>query len=135
MSKSSQEYSSLFSKCNHETWIQRSFGFHIHLFNVFPIQLPPLRERLEDLDLLVQHFVERGNKRLGRDVRHVPTAVLEQLRSYSWPGNVRELQNAIERALILAPRGPLRFEGLGGLPARARRSGRPPPRAYARRRR
>ncbi len=71
--------------------------------NVFPIELPPLRERHGDLPKLVRFFVERGNKRLGRQVEKLPSRVVEALEAHEWPGNVRELQNVIDRALILSP--------------------------------
>jgi transcriptional regulator with GAF, ATPase, and Fis domain len=68
--------------------------------NVFPITLPPLRERKEDIPFLVSAFVARLSKRLGRTIRRIPDKVMEELQGYSWPGNVRELENVIERALI-----------------------------------
>jgi hydrogenase-4 transcriptional activator len=68
--------------------------------NVFPIALPALRERKEDIPLLLQYFVERLNQRLGKRVDHIPEDLLETLTRQSWPGNVRELQNFVERALI-----------------------------------
>jgi formate hydrogenlyase transcriptional activator len=70
--------------------------------NVFPIALPPLRERREDIPLLVQHFVGRLARRMNSEVRHVPSDVMDRLKLYDWPGNVRELQNVLERALILS---------------------------------
>jgi formate hydrogenlyase transcriptional activator len=71
--------------------------------NVFPIVLPPLRERPEDIPRLVQHFTQRFARRMGRRIESIPTAVMEALVRYHWPGNVRELQNVIERAVILSP--------------------------------
>jgi len=70
--------------------------------NVFPVRLPPLRERLEDLPLLVEYLVQRYAIKMRKRFRDVDTATLDVLRSYSWPGNVRELQNVIERAVILS---------------------------------
>ena len=70
--------------------------------NVFPVRLPPLRERLEDLPLLVEYLVQRYAAKIGKRLRHVSRATLDLLQSYSWPGNVRELQNVIERAVILS---------------------------------
>ncbi|MEM6701291.1 MAG: sigma 54-interacting transcriptional regulator [Acidobacteriota bacterium] len=70
--------------------------------NVFPIELPPLRDRKEDVEPLVRHFVERGNQRLGRAVETIPAPALDLLLHYDWPGNVRELQNVIDRALIVS---------------------------------
>jgi transcriptional regulator with GAF, ATPase, and Fis domain len=69
--------------------------------NVFPIELPPLRERKEDVPTLVNHFVDRYAKRAGKKIKHIQKKTLEMLQEYSWPGNVRELQNVIERSLII----------------------------------
>lgn len=71
--------------------------------SVFPVELPPLRERTGDVPKLVSFFVERGNKRLGRGVEKVTTAALDAFEGHDWPGNVRELQNVVDRALILSP--------------------------------
>jgi transcriptional regulator with GAF, ATPase, and Fis domain len=68
--------------------------------NVFPITLPPLRQRREDIPLLVSAFVARLCKRLGKPVPRIPEKVMDELQGYDWPGNVRELENVIERALI-----------------------------------
>jgi transcriptional regulator with GAF, ATPase, and Fis domain len=70
--------------------------------NVFPIELPPLRERKGDVPLLVNYFVDRYAKRAGKKIKHIQKKTLETLQDYSWPGNVRELQNVIERSLIIA---------------------------------
>jgi formate hydrogenlyase transcriptional activator len=70
--------------------------------NVFPVQLPPLRERREDIPALVAHFVEFLGRRVGRRIEHIPEETMLDLCSYDWPGNIRELQNLIERALILS---------------------------------
>jgi transcriptional regulator with GAF, ATPase, and Fis domain len=69
--------------------------------NVFPIKLPPLRERKEDVPLLVNYFVNRYARRAGKKIKHIQKKTLEILQEYSWPGNVRELQNVIERSLII----------------------------------
>ena len=69
--------------------------------NVFPITLPPLRERKEDIPALVSYFVDRYAKRVGRRIRGIRKHALNLLESYSWPGNIRELQNVIERSLIV----------------------------------
>ena len=69
--------------------------------NVFPIKLPPLRERKEDVPLLVNYFVDRYATRAGKKIKHIQKKSLEALQEYSWPGNVRELQNIIERSLII----------------------------------
>jgi formate hydrogenlyase transcriptional activator len=85
-------------------------AFRADLFyrlNVFPIRIPPLRERLDDIPLLVEHFVKRFAERLGRPILHVPQDVIAALKQHSWPGNVRELQNVIERAVISARNGTL----------------------------
>jgi len=70
--------------------------------NVFPIRLPPLRERREDIPLLVCYFVDHYAKQVGKEIKHIPKNALETLQEYSWPGNVRELQNVIERSLIVS---------------------------------
>ncbi|MEM7234141.1 MAG: sigma 54-interacting transcriptional regulator [Planctomycetota bacterium] len=70
--------------------------------NVFPVSVPPLRERLEDLPDLVSHFVERFRRRSGRQELMVSDEVLAELSHYNWPGNIRELQNVVERAVILS---------------------------------
>ena len=75
--------------------------------NVFPIVLPPLRERREDIPLLVSHFVEVFSRRMGKQLSSIPRETLDAFTSYSWPGNVRELQNLIERAVILSEKGVL----------------------------
>jgi formate hydrogenlyase transcriptional activator len=71
--------------------------------NVFPVRVPALRERREDIPLLVHHFVERFSKRMNRNIESVPKQGMDALINYSWPGNVRELENVIERAVILSP--------------------------------
>jgi PAS domain S-box-containing protein len=68
--------------------------------NVFPITVPPLRQRAEDIALLTRFFVEKASKRLGKSIEQIPESVVHKLRDYSWPGNVRELENVIERAVI-----------------------------------
>ena len=70
--------------------------------NVFPIQLPPLRERREDIPLLVQHFTRKYASRMGKQITTVPAATIQKLQRWSWPGNVRELENLIERSVILS---------------------------------
>src|SRR5208282_4206514 len=75
--------------------------------NVFPVQLPPLRERREDIPALVAHFVEFLGRRVGRQIDNIPKETMLELCSYDWPGNIRELQNLIERALILSDDGVL----------------------------
>ena len=89
--------------------------------NVFPLVLPPLRERPEDIPRLVRHFTQRFARRMGRQIETIPTAVMEALMRYPWPGNVRELQNVIERAVILSPSPSLQVP-LGDLPPAASRA-------------
>jgi formate hydrogenlyase transcriptional activator len=69
--------------------------------NVFPIELPPLRQRPEDIPLLVQYLIDRYARKAGKSIRSVNRQALHRLQSYSWPGNVRELQNVIERSVIV----------------------------------
>jgi len=76
--------------------------------NVFPIVLPPLRGRREDIPVLVAHFVELFGRRMGKQIEHIPAEALLALSSYDWPGNIRELQNFIERSVILSPGAVLR---------------------------
>jgi formate hydrogenlyase transcriptional activator len=71
--------------------------------NVFPVLLPPLRERRKDIPMLARHFTQCFARRMGRQIETIPAAVMEALMRYSWPGNIRELQNVIERAVILSP--------------------------------
>jgi formate hydrogenlyase transcriptional activator len=75
--------------------------------NVFPVTLPPLRERREDIPVLVAHFVDLYSRRMSKQIDQIPAETLSALSSYSWPGNIRELQNMIERAVILANDGVL----------------------------
>src|SRR6202140_3427584 len=75
--------------------------------NVFPVQLPPLRARPEDIPALVTHFVEVCCRRMGKQIEHIPAETMAALSSYPWPGNIRELQNLIERAVILSNDGVL----------------------------
>ncbi|MBV9123749.1 MAG: sigma 54-interacting transcriptional regulator [Planctomycetes bacterium] len=74
--------------------------------NVFPLLLPSLRERGDDIPRLVRHFTQRFARRMGRRIESIPSAVMDTLVHYPWPGNIRELQNVIERAVILSP-GPV----------------------------
>ena len=75
--------------------------------NVFPVLVPPLRERCEDIPELVMHFVEKIGRRVGKKITRIPPATMSALTSYEWPGNIRELQNLLERAVILANDGVL----------------------------
>ncbi len=91
--------------------------------NVFPLVVPPLRERSEDILPLVEYFVARFGERLGRKVSRVDRQTMELLQTYHWPGNIRELQNVIERSVILAEGGTLRIDptvlGVSELPKAA----------------
>ena len=71
--------------------------------NVFPLSIPPLRERAEDIPLLVNWTIKRLQRRLGKHIKTVPSSVMDDLKAYPWPGNVRELENVIERAVIVTP--------------------------------
>ncbi|MCG8549859.1 MAG: sigma-54 dependent transcriptional regulator [Desulfobacterales bacterium] len=92
----------------------RNGTFRMDLFyrlNVFPVSLPPLRERPGDIPALVQHLLGAKAGELKRPVPKIAPGEIDRLRSYDWPGNVRELSNIIERSLILHTSGPLRFQG------------------------
>ena len=84
--------------------------------NVFPILLPPLRERVEDIPILIRHFVDEFARRMNKTIDGIPGHVIEALRLYDWPGNIRELQNVIERA-VLFTQGRLLNPPLSGLKA------------------
>jgi formate hydrogenlyase transcriptional activator len=89
---------------------ERSFRSDLfYRLNVFPIQIPALRERAEDLPLLVRYFVQRFSRQLNKDVEYIPAEAMDALTHYSWPGNVRELENLIERAVLLSPGKELRI--------------------------
>jgi transcriptional regulator with GAF, ATPase, and Fis domain len=82
----------------------REGRFRVDLFyrlSVFPITLPPLRERPEDIPLLVWHLIARKQVKLGRSIKKVPDRMMRAFVAYTWPGNVRELENVVERALIM----------------------------------
>jgi formate hydrogenlyase transcriptional activator len=88
----------------------REGDFRIDLYyrlNVFPILLPPLRDRRDDIPALVAHWVERVSHKIGKRINEIPPGTMSALSSYEWPGNIRELQNLIERAVILANNGVL----------------------------
>jgi transcriptional regulator with GAF, ATPase, and Fis domain len=87
--------------------------------NVFPVRIPPLRERPSDIPLLVRHFLAHFQRKLAKPLRSMDPASLEQLQRYAWPGNIRELQNVLERACVLAT-GPVvkLAEPLRGPPGR-----------------
>ena len=84
--------------------------------NVFPIELAPLRERREDIEPLLRHFVQRLSKRLGKPIRQVRPADLAALQAYSWPGNIRELEHVLEQAIIVSQEQFLEFAGFAATP-------------------
>lgn len=77
--------------------------------NVFPISCPPLRDRKEDIPLLVRHFCQKYEAKIGKKITHIPPKVMNALTTYDWPGNIRELENIVERALILSQGSTLEF--------------------------
>ncbi|MET4074238.1 sigma 54-interacting transcriptional regulator [Hymenobacter sp. UYCo722] len=84
--------------------------------NVFPIELAPLRERREDVEPLLRHFIQRLSKRLGKPSRQVRPTDLAALQAYSWPGNIRELEHVLEQAIIVSQGSFLEFAGFGAVP-------------------
>ncbi len=98
--------------------------------NVFPIRVPPLRERPEDIPLLVRHFVQEFARRMKRTIETIPSETMEALTRYCWPGNIREMQNLIERAVILSS-GPVLRVPLQDLAARPEVEGRGGPQTLA----
>ena len=91
-----------------EMVVQKQFRLDLYYrLNVFPISVPPLRERREDIPLLVRHFVQQFARRMHKTVESVSSKTMEALVHYPWPGNVRELQNLIERAVVVYERGEL----------------------------
>ncbi|MCP4404427.1 MAG: sigma-54-dependent Fis family transcriptional regulator [bacterium] len=90
--------------------------------NVIPLHLPPLRERQEDIPLLVNHFLEKYNQEIGRHFTHVADDAMTTLQGYEWPGNIRELENAVERAVALEAEPVIE---LAGLPENIRGSNNP----------
>jgi transcriptional regulator with GAF, ATPase, and Fis domain len=89
--------------------------------SVFPIEVPPLRERREDIPLLANHFLKKSARRAGLAGLEFSDMQLEQIENYDWPGNIRELQNVIERAVILARGGELRLDLGSSMPAKPAR--------------
>ena len=82
--------------------IERRFRMDLYYrLNVFPITIPPLRERAEDIPLFVAHFVRTYAERQGKSIEHIPVDVMTAIENYDWPGNIRELQNFIERSVVL----------------------------------
>ncbi|ALO16947.1 Formate hydrogenlyase transcriptional activator [Salinivirga cyanobacteriivorans] len=84
--------------------------------NIIPIKLPPLRDHLEDIPLLVGHFIEKLNKTSHKTIDTIPQKALKKLQAYQWPGNIRELQNIIERAHVLSPANKLQIDDWFQLP-------------------
>jgi formate hydrogenlyase transcriptional activator len=89
--------------------------------NVFPITVPPLRDRRDDIPLLVRYFVQQYARRMNKRIATIPSESMQSLTRYNWPGNIRELQNFIERAVIVSPgpalQAPVRELKRGGQPA------------------
>ncbi len=80
--------------------------------NVYPISIAPLRERVSDIPLLVEHFVNKYNQKFGKNIKSIPKKTIQQFEKYTWPGNIRELENIIERALIISTTSKLSVEQL-----------------------
>ena len=95
----------LIAATNQDLWgmvQERKFRANLYYrLNVFPIELPPLRERGDDIPLLVEHFVQKFARRQGKSIDRIPDEAMEVLKRHDWPGNIRELQNVIERAVIV----------------------------------
>jgi formate hydrogenlyase transcriptional activator len=101
-----------------EMILQREFRSDLYYrLNVFPVRIPALRERTEDIPLLVQHFVGQVASRLNKAIASIPAETMAAMTRYPWPGNVRELENVIERAVILSP-GPVLKVSLSDLRSR-----------------
>ena len=105
------------SATNRDLEVEISGGrFRADLFyrlNVYPISIPPLRDRKNDIPLLIKHFISIFNKEFGRNIEDIPAATIEYLSRYDWPGNIRELRNMIERAVITSNSSSLQFpEGM-----------------------
>jgi transcriptional regulator with GAF, ATPase, and Fis domain len=86
--------------------------------SVFPVDIPPLRDRRDDIPHLARHFVNQSARRMNRPVPRITQTALNELSAHEWPGNVRELQNVVERAVILSQDGPLRFFVESSVPIR-----------------
>ena len=78
--------------------------------SVFPIELPPLRERRDDIPLLIWYFITKSQRKLGKNITEVPKKTMEAFTAYEWPGNIRELENVIERSVILTSGPALRVD-------------------------
>lgn len=79
----------------------REFREDLYRLNVFPIRIPPLRERPEDIPLLVRYFAQKYGRRMEKQIESIPAAAMKKLAAWHWPGNIRELENFIERSIIL----------------------------------
>jgi len=91
-----------------EMIVEKQFRLDLYYrLNVFPISIPPLRERREDIPLLVRHFVQQFAQRMNKTIEAISSETMEALSRYPWPGNIRELQNVIERAVVVYERGKL----------------------------
>src|SRR5271166_6373051 len=91
-----------------EMIVEKQFRLDLYYrLNVFPIAIPPLRERVEDIPLLVRHFVRQFAQRMNKTVETISRETMQALTQYSWPGNIRELQNVIERSVVLYQKGNL----------------------------
>ena len=87
-----------------EMIIEKQFRSDLYYrLNVFPISIPPLRERSEDIPPLVRHFVRQASRRMNKTIDTIPAETMKALTEYQWPGNIRELENVVERAVILSP--------------------------------
>jgi formate hydrogenlyase transcriptional activator len=91
-----------------EMMVEKQFRSDLYYrLNVFPISIPPLRERPEDIPLLVRHFAQQFAQRMNKVIDAIPLETMEALTRYSWPGNIRELQNVVERAVVVYEKGDL----------------------------
>lgn len=99
---------------NLEERVQKG-SFRLDLYyrlNIFPIQIPPLRERKDDIPLFVEYFINKFNSELGLQIQNMSKQAMDQLLNYNWPGNIRDLQNAIQSAMILCREGAITSEHL-----------------------
>lgn len=114
-----------------EMIVEKQFRLDLYYrLNVFPISIPPLRERLEDIPLLVRYFVQQFSRRMNKSVGAISSEIMRALTQYPWPGNIRELQNIVERAVVVYEKGnlsikkswlssePFQFQAAGQVPLR-----------------
>ena len=90
--------------------------------NVFPIEVPPLRDRKEDIPLLVEHFTDKFGKKYRKNIKYISDAAMQDMRNYNWPGNIRELENLIERSVILSDTETLGIQGFTSKNGKNKRS-------------